>query len=547
MAVVFRLYNGTIYKAMDKHKIVKKQKAQEKAKFDSQPQMAGQAEFFPPALRPLVIVLLFITAFGVRVYHIDEPPLDFHPGRQYQCAIIARSMYLEASKSAPQWRRQIARLNREAVPRMELPIVEFIASIAYRIAGGEYLWIPRLTSSIFWLIGGIVLYLLVKEIFSADAAIFSTAFYLFLPYGVIASRSFQPNPLMIMLLVFSIWGIFRYHKQPSTRRLLIAAGLSALALFVYPVSLFPVFAAFIFMSIYKYGIRKTVIDSKFWLFTVIAILPCAIYFGYALFIGGFMKGYSERAFLPRLLLQSFFWKGWLRQIEAVFGLPVLIAALLGVVMFPAGLAKAMVSGLLLSYVVYCLIFTYHIHTHDYYQLPFVPTVTVCLAAVASLITERLSQTCTRWYRRVPALAVIVFAVFLSIYKVQPELFDPNYKYYVEMSKEIGDTVGHSTKSIFLAYDYAKPLRYHGELSGFNWPNAGDFRSYAFSGVPILSAEERFSKVCLKDSPEYFIVTDFRSFQQQPDLQKFLIQNFPILVKNSNYLIFDLRRKLKPTG
>jgi hypothetical protein len=524
-----------------------RRKKQEKIKFEPKSETSEEIQFFPPVLRPLFIVVLFIAAFGIRVYHIDDPPLDFHPGRQYQCAIIARSLYFEASKSVPQWRRQIARLNREGVPRMELPIVEFIASIAYRIAGGEHLWIPRLTSSIFWLVGGVVLYLLIKEIFSADTAIFSTAFYLFLPYGVIASRSFQPNPMMIMLLIFSIWRIFCYHKQPSTRSLFIAAGFSALALFVYPVSLFAIFATFTFLSIYKCGIRRTIIDSKFWLFTVIAVLPCAMYFGYAIFIGGFMKSYSEGAFLPRLLLQSFFWKGWLYQIEKVFGLPVLMGALLGVFMFPKGLARAMVLGLLLSYVVYSLIFTYHIHTHDYYQLPFVPTVTLSLSAVADLIIRRLSQTCARWYWRVPALVVIVFGVFLSIYKVQPELFNPNFKPHVEMLKEIGDAVGHSSKTIFLDYAYGKPLRYHGELSGYNWPNAGDFRSYVLSGIPVLSAEERFKTECLKNSPEYFIVTDFRSLQQQPDLQKFLVQNFPLLVKNPNYLIFDLRKKLKADG
>lgn len=519
-----------------------RRKRREKIKPRPKSEIAQESQLFSPILRSLIIISLFITAFYVRLYHIDEPPLSFHPGRQYQCAIIARSLYLEASKSAPEWRRNIAKLNREQVPKRELPIVEFIASIAYRIAGAEHLWIPRLTSSIFWLIGGVALYLLVKEISSADAAIFSTAFYLFLPYSVIASRSFQPNPLMIMLLIFSLWAIFRYHKQPSTKRLLAAAFLSALALFVYPVSLFPVFAVFTFLSVYKYGIRKTIIGSRLWIFTVTSILPCAMYFGYALFIGEFIKGFSRAAFVPQLLLKSSFWKGWLYQIEKVFALPTLIGALLGVFMFRKA-AKAIVLGLLLSYVVYSLMFTYHIHTHDYYQLPLVPTVAISLAAIANVITKRLSQTCMRWYWRLPVLSVFIFAVFLSIYKVQPKLSYPYYKTRVAISKEIGDAVEHSGKTVFLAYDYGKPLRYHGELSGHNWPNAGDFKVYALTGQPELSAEQRFKTKYLKHSPEYFIVTDLSSYKQQPDLKKFLTGNFPLLVQNRNYLIFDLRQRL----
>ena len=121
--------------------IVAHREKQKKTKFHPQPETSEQIQFLG--------AVLFIAAFCIRLYHIDDPPLDFHPGRQYQCALIARSMYLDASKSAPQWRVQLAKLNRERVPRMELPIIEFIASIAYRIAGGEHLWIPRLTSSIF--------------------------------------------------------------------------------------------------------------------------------------------------------------------------------------------------------------------------------------------------------------------------------------------------------------------------------------------------------------------------------------------------------------
>lgn len=525
----------------------KKRTEKSSPKVASQSETVQETQFFSPVLRLLILGILFCAAFCIRAYHITEAPLGFHPGRQYNCAIIARSLYFEASKSIPEWRKQIARINRKGVVAGELPIMEFIASIAYRIAGGEHLWIPRLTSSIFWLIGGVILYLFTKEISSADAAVFSTAFYLFLPYGIIASRSFQPNPLMIMLLIISIWRIFCYYEQPSMRRLLIAAGLSAPALFIYPTSLFPVFGAFTFLSVYKYGIRKTIIGSKFWLFTVITILPCAMYFGHAIFVAGFLKGYSSAAFLPHLLLRSFFWKGWLNQIEKVVGLAALIGALLGVLMYRKGLAKVLMIGLWTGYFAYSLIFSYHSHTHDYYQLPLVPIVALSLGAIAALITNRLSQTCTRWHWRVPALVIIFFTVFLSIYKVQPKLFNPYFKHYVEIAKEIGAAVGHSTKTVFLTYAYGKPLRYHGEFSGYNWPNAGDFRSYALRGLPRLSAEERFNTGYSKDSPEYFIVTDFRAFQEQPDLKEFLTQNFPVLVNNRNYLIFDLGKSLRKDG
>jgi len=38
------------------------------------------------------------------------------------------------------------------------------------------------------------------------------AFYLFLPFGIIASRSFQPDPLMVSLLIWFLWALERWSR-----------------------------------------------------------------------------------------------------------------------------------------------------------------------------------------------------------------------------------------------------------------------------------------------------------------------------------------------
>jgi hypothetical protein len=188
------------------------------------------------------------------------------------------------------------------------------------------------------------------------------------------------------------------------------------------------------------------------------------------------------------------------------------------------------------------LFTYSIHFIDYYQLPIVPIIAISIGGLADAILGRLSEACKKWHQRTLALAVILFAVYLSIYTVMPQLYNPSVQQYVRMLEEIGDVVGHSTKAIFLTYAYGKPLRFHGQVAGNNWPNGGDFRAYQMSGLPIQGTEERF-KALSKDSYEYFIVTDFQEFEQQQDLKQLLTRNFPLLVKNQGYLIFDLRKKL----
>ena len=503
-----------------------------------------ESEFFSPTLRLGIVVFLFVTAFAVRTYRINEFPANLSPGRPYHSIIIARGSYFENLESIPEWRREVARINKKHRPIAEPRVFETITVFAYRIAGGEYLWIPRLLSSIFWLVGGGVLYIFVKKLFSADAAVFSILFYLFLPYGVSASRSFIPRPLMIMLLMFSLLTIFRHYEQPSIPRLLLAAILSAPAIFVYPLAMFPVFGAFVSLAFYKDGIFKAVISPKFLLFAVIAFLPFVVYYVYNLLSDPFLSGHLENLFSLSYLRGSFFWRGWFNQIQKVVGFPALVGGLIGVFMFRKGHARALSIGLWAGYLLYALIFCYHNATHPYYQVILIPIIALSLGPIGAQITNYLSKTCTNWYWRIPVFAVIVLALILHLYRIRQQMFNPNFEREVKIAQEVGNTVRHSTKTILLTRFYMSPFKYHAEVSGKFWPDRGYFVASAMRGERIPSAEERFNTQFLKDNPEYFIITNFQEFMRQPDLKNFLVQNFPVLAQNQNYLIFDLRKKSK---
>jgi hypothetical protein len=112
---------------------------------------------------------------------------------------------------------------------------------------------------------------------------------------------------------------------------------------------------------------------------------------------------------------------------------------------------------------------------------------------------------------------------------------------IKIAQEIGRRVVHSTKNIFLSYAYGKPLQYHGELAGRAWLHSADFRVYKMMGRKNVKVEDRFNAISLRYSPEYFIVTDFRDYKRQAGLREFLTRNFPVLVQDDDYLIFDLRK------
>jgi hypothetical protein len=53
--------------------------------------------------------LVFVAALGVRLVRFADPPLDFHPTRQFRSALLARRFFLEREAGVPASRLELAR------------------------------------------------------------------------------------------------------------------------------------------------------------------------------------------------------------------------------------------------------------------------------------------------------------------------------------------------------------------------------------------------------------------------------------------------------
>jgi hypothetical protein len=523
--------------------------------------------------RLLAVVLLIMTAFVIRLHHISRPPMDFQPIRQYMLAHNTRAPYLESQESVPGWRKEIARINKKRMGfEIEAPILDNAVVFGYRIMGGEHLWMPRVLSSIFWIIGGIFLYLIALRLSSSGAALFSAAFYLFLPFGISASRSFQPDPLMIMLFIVSLYMILIFYEKPSFIRLTAAVAFSSFAMLIKPYCIFLIYGAFISIAFHRQGIRKSFTNRNFLMFLLLSPLPGAFYYISGLLThGAFLQEHAQASFLPHLLMKPYFWKDWLAMIARVVGLVPFVGALIGLFAISKGLSKTFLIGLWTGYCIFGLFFTFHIHTHDYYQLQLIPVVALTLGLAASQFASKLI-----FYRKY----IIIIVVFLSfvllgiIYNVNyikrhedsrylkifgyfmginPQFYkfiDGDFEKEVKAAQEIGTIVHHSTNTIFLTSDYGRSLTYHGELSGLPWPTSTSFEERKDRGIRVAQKEELYNgryfvirthAKFIRYTPDYFIITDFEEFRKQPDLIDFLKENYPLLSRSDDYLIYDLHK------
>jgi len=523
-----------------------------------------------------IVFLVFVTAFAVRLYHIERPPLDFSPIRQYQNAHIIRGLYVENNNAVSESRRNIAKLNMERMGFLLEPrIIENVSVFGYRITGGEHLWIPRILSSIFWVIGGWFLYLIARVFYSPGGALFAAVFYLFLPYGILASRSIQPDPLMVMMMLFSIHRILRYDESPSGMNLFAAAITASFAIIIKPYCIFMIFGAFFSLAALRRGLWKAMFQKNTLIYAIIIILPAVSYYVYGLLHNvGFIGEHARSSFLPHLILHPSFWSGWLSMIRDVTGYIALFLGIIGLLIVKNGRLKAMLLGLWIGYFLFGLSATFQIHTHNYYTLPLIPIVAISLVPAVESALKPLSASRSRIFILILIIFVIVSALvvgivksplkntlirykgdlktaadFIGIYHEFGKFIQDDFERRVKTAQEIGDHVGHSTNTIFLDPYFGRVLAYHGEFSGLPWPTAESLYERKLRGTRVPNIQEDFmlqnisilyQGKFIKYSPDFFIITAFDELDRQTDLKDFLKSHFPVFAKSDDYLIFDLR-------
>lgn len=491
--------------------------------------------------------VLLIFGVGIRMIDLQTPPLDFHPTRQLRSAIIARGMYYQDLPNADPQKRADALNIWSTMERYEPPILEHLVAFSYRVAGGEYLWIARIYSSLFWVIGAAALYALVRRIFSPPAALFALGFDLFLPWSVIASRAFQPDPAMVMLILISALALYRWSETKASSWLwTVLAGLfCGVAVLVKAMAAYPIggMALFVFLGLVREegrllpALGRVLRRPQLWVLALIALLIPGYYY-----IGLGQRSTEFASFwifsFVGLLTDTKFYVHWLGLIRGIVDVMVFFGALLGIFLFPRR-GRAIIAGLWLGYLFLGLTFPFQIYTHDYYSLMLVPIVAIGLAGYAHLIAEKIQSQ--------PALVQVLFTVFfLSVagyyaYVGRSEVLSTHY-YQTEpypwekMAAELptdGTIIG-------LTHDYGNRLKYYGwRMVNRLWPAQGDLDLSAAAGVNKIGDFPSYFK-SQTEGMDYFLVTLFGDLEAQPNLKAMLYDHYPIARQGDGYILFDLR-------
>lgn len=502
------------------------------------------AQLFPVGgpWRTVLLGALFLAALLLRLQEIDGVPMDVNPVKQYRSAMVARAMFYRATPEVPQWKIDVAEADVRELGELVPPITEGLAATSYRLIGHEALWIPRMFSVLAWLIGGVFLYFIAVRVGGPDASLISVAYYLLLPAAVVESQSFQPDPVMVGAMLGSLYAILRQHETSSWRWLIVATVLSALAVLIKGIAGFFTIGAFLVLAIARGGPRALVSPAAL-VFAVGSIAPTALFYARVISTG-VLGEHSATGFVPSLMLTPGFYQGWFGMINKTVGLPALIGGLIGLLMLQRGDRRAFVLALWIGYGIYGLVKTYHIHTHPYYQLPFVPILALPMGVALAAITGWLAEHRSTVMYRVATAAVLALAFVLSVgLNLQRLRSGPDFGDEVLVAKAIGEAVDHSTSTILLARYSGRPLRYHGQFSGTYWPDLGEIRSEAVVGLEPIGVEDRLARLVAAYDPEFFVVRDIAEFELQDQLARYLRSTYPLVIDSPQFIIFDLRNRL----
>ena len=289
---------------------------------------------------------------------------------------------------------------------------------------------------------------------------------------------------------------------------------------------------------------RQLLDRNSLLFFSLSFLPALLFYGYGIFIAGYMRWKLQTSFVPQLLFDLNFWDGWLKRVRSVMGFTAFLGGFLSVFLFQKGWQKFLLLGLWASYFAYVFTFKYHVHTHDYYHVPLILIVALSLSSSATLIFRQIRSESGGWLWQFLFWCTLFAAVVLSAgTSIQAKRKVTNIEGEIQIASNIGKIVNHSTQTIVLDEFDGAALMYHGQFSGLSWPHTYDFIDGKLWNEPELDVQQRFFELNKNNSMEYFIVTDLSELTEQEDLNDFLRSRFAVLVENEDYLIFKLQRDL----
>src|SRR6266436_5979056 len=323
-----------------------------------------------------LVITIWILAVAARLILINQPYVDHWSWRQCDVAAIARNFFENGFRFAfPQidWDGDAT-----GYVGTEFPILPFLAAICYKF-GGIHEWIGRSQAVIFFAVSLPFFFLLGREIFGGDAAVWATVFFSFAPLSVFAGRSFMPDVPSLSLAIIGLYLFLRWVNNGRLLLFFLAAIAISLSLLIKVTSILIV-APLLYLAVagtadpgFTRGLLGVGRDQRsrlqLFLFIAIAVLPSAAWYWHAHQVAE--RFYPHHFFgAGGIRIENFSWYWNIAREVATTSLTplLLILALSGLFITKSTRGARLFQWWLAAMILFIIVVGYG-NRHPWYQLP----------------------------------------------------------------------------------------------------------------------------------------------------------------------------------
>lgn len=363
----------------------------------------------------LILILIFCLAFVVRLYKIENPIADWHSWRQADTASITRNFIKQGfSPFFPKFDsvvslNQYANQNPDRFFFAEFPIYNILVYPLYKYFGVNVIY-HRLVSVLFSSLTIFSLFFLTKLFSSTFVAYTASIIFALLPWNIYYGRVIMPDPLHVFFAVTSLLFVSLWLKHQKTYLSVLAGLFYALTILTKPyglVLLIPI--SYLLLSKLLSG--KPIKILSIILFLIISFTP---YLLWKLHIDNYPQGQFGTAWLfnstnIRFRPAFFRWLVFERFNNLILGGGGFVLVCFGLVSPKSKKETLFYFSWLASLIVFLVVIATGNVTHDYYQLPFVPILSIFTA----LGVEHLLKIGQKTWQKI-LNACLAFSLFIMM-------------------------------------------------------------------------------------------------------------------------------------
>lgn len=491
--------------------------------------------------------LIVLLALVIRLVMVWQPLVEVHTTRQVMTAMVARNFYyhgynifypeLDAPGEGPY------------LYPVEFPLMPFITALLYGLTGGVHEVLGRLVAVAFSLGVMFPVYQLVTKYVNQRVARWSILLFAISPLSILYSRTFQPEPLMLLAFTCGLWLFDCWLDRQDWVSYGLALLATAVAILVRAYALIIAFPM-LYLAWCKYGVRAFTRWSL-WVFAVVSVLPGGLWYSAMFYLTAALD-------LPVNLWAESIWDTFGMLTSGVYYRN-MWASVSGIALTPLGIPFFIMGVLLknkkpkayvfhvwlLGVLVFFVIIAEPNAFHDYYQFSLIPVAAVFIGRALDRLQERQVFKDSFLTYRFVRYGLVLFVAGVLLWYVRPIFRTPAGYSHVLEAGQVVQEITERDDLVIAAQGSGPTFLYYCDRKGWGFmiQRSNLVPAYIEQGAsleglvldPIELLESHRA-----EGAAYFAAADMSEFNGEPEFAAYMHATYPVVRETPHYIIFDLR-------